>query len=67
MITLISSIDMTRTNQHMKGSRFKVNAGKHKAKTRAIVKVNPIRHWVVFDDGFLGLFIIPIAISSRMN
>jgi hypothetical protein len=44
----------SRTNQHAKGNQFKVNAGKHKGKTGMIVTVNPIRQWVVFDDGFLG-------------
>jgi hypothetical protein len=54
MLTLIPPIDMARTNRHMKGSRFKVNAGEHIGMTGATIKANPIRHWVAFDDGFLG-------------
>jgi hypothetical protein len=48
---------MTRTiqhEQHAVGNRIKVNAGKHRRKGGVIVKVNPIKHWVVFDDGSLG-------------
>jgi hypothetical protein len=57
MLTLIPPIDMARSNRHTKGSQFKVNAGKHKGKTGAIVKANLIWHWVAFDDGFLGFII----------